>query len=138
MKPIVIKKDSLLCKIAINFGGMNGFDLRYGVSICEYNLHILAGLIAVLLITFVTISMVCLMISPVIYGVLHLYQGTTLNLNTRFGIIVDLVAISLFGIFKYHDNQYYKPHNNKVKEPSKLYLHWKSFKDKVCYKVTFE
>ena len=145
MKPIVFKKDSVLCKLAVKFGGMGEFNLKYGVSICEYNRYILTGLIVFLLVAISATLMVCLMISPVVYEVLHLYQGTPpLEVNNLFksiviiGFILDAITVAVVGILKYCDNQYYKPYNNKVKEPSKLYLHWKAFKDKVCFKVTFE
>ena len=141
-----IKRNSLTHKIA-RFGGM--WENEQNLSICELNQYLFFGFFGGLCIfIFGTILLVLLLI-PFYYGILHMVDNTFvafLDSKTeqghRFfgGLILDSIAIILYTFCRYmqYRQENYEYIAKKIKEPSKMDLHWQALKHKICVKVQIE
>ena len=140
-----IKRKSILYKIA-KFGGLceDWFDSN---SICSFHKHLLLGILRGIFGLVFCISVLTIMGSPFYYGILYLIDPVntfplTENVGLRIavGMGLDIVLIIIFVVFKYleYKDKNYVYKEKPTKEPSKLALHWRSFRDKICIKVEYE
>ena len=141
-----IKRTSISYKIA-EFGGLCE-EWYNSSSICSFHKHLLLGILQGLLILVFVASVLTIIGSPFYYGILYLIDSansfpsahSTAGISIAVGIIVDTFLVIVFVVFKYLDykNRNYVYKHQFTKEPSKLALHWQSFRDKICIKVEYE
>ena len=145
MKSVELKKGWLF-KIA-KIGGLSWHDETYGVSICEYNQYILKGAFTIIFCSILVLFISWVMINPIVYGVAYIFEyADMLQLMQKYievvaiGGAIDAVMLIWCPIALYCNSHHYI-HQQFVKvpkEPSAITLHWRAFKDKVCFTVNFK
>ena len=149
MKSIELKKGWLF-KIA-KIGGLSWHNENYGVSICEYNQCILKGALTFIFRSILVLFISYIMINPIVYGIAYVFEYTNIlqfmqefvGVGLIVGRIVD-VSVLIFGVISlvYNSDYYYQQRYDTAteipKEPSAIVLHWRAFKDKVCFTVNFK
>ena len=145
MKSVELKKGWLF-KIA-KIGGLSFYSEMYGVSICEYNQCILKGALTIIFCSIMASFVSYVIICPIVYGIAYVFEYNDIlqfmQKDIEFvsvGLAID-VALLICGVIAlfYNSNYYYQQrYDTATKEPSTIALHWRAFKDKVCFTVNFK
>jgi hypothetical protein len=141
MKPITIRPDGLLWRLATTYGTLNAWQAKeVGTDTCTYLRSVLWGVAVCVLITVMVSLVILLFIGvPLIPVVVGLVTGTWL-LEAEFWVVAGLWGV--LGLFAVH--QVLKHHRvierlfgsvRYDEEPSQVALLYRSFKDKVCVPI---
>lgn len=118
----------------------------YGVSICEYNQCILKGALTIIFCSIMALFVSYVIICPIVYGIAYVFEYNDIlqfmQKDIEFvsvGLAID-VALLICGVIAlfYNSNYYQQQYDTATKEPSAIALHWRAFKDKVCFTVNFK
>ena len=138
---MVVDKNSLLFRLASIYGQMPGYDIHHGCSICQYNKYFMKGFCICIAIVALTSLWLSILLAPLFYGILALMYpnvGYVFNEFSVCGLVVDGLAILVLLAVWIYPQIDHRPVGKSYKEPSQISLHWTSFKEKVCFKVTFK
>lgn len=146
-----IKRTSLIFRLA-KFGGLpHHWEDDEPYTICEINHHLFFGILWFITLSSVILFAVCTMLMPLYYGISWIFDHNIIfpphdsgrGTLTEIGIILWVFLISL-GMINFISDWYERrtiamwQDNPPPKEPSAISLHWKAFRDKVCFKVEIE
>lgn len=145
-----IKRTSYVFRLA-KFGGLTLHWEDQPYTICEINQHLIYGIFLFIALSSVILFAVISMIMPIYYGILWMIDHNNIfppvisgvGIFIEVGIVLWLFLISVVifhFIFEWNDKRTIAKWqaNLPPKEPSALWLHWKAFRNKVCFKVEIE
>lgn len=149
MKSVELKKGWLF-KIA-KIGGLSCYSEVYGVSICEYNQCILKGALTIIFCSIIALFVSYGIISPIVYGIAYVFEYNDIlqfmqkhiefvDAFIALDFVILICGVISFVISLFYDSNYYyqQRYNKALKEPSAIALHWRAFKDKICFTVNFK
>ena len=151
MKSVELRKGWLF-KIA-KIGGLSSYSEIYGVSICEYNQCILKGMLTIIACGIIALFVSYVIANPIVYGISYIFEyNDILQFMQKYiefvgvGFTIDVGILMCGGIYLFYNSDYYQQQRydkatkatKAPKEPPTIILHWRAFKDKVCFTVNFK
>lgn len=143
MKPQTYSKKSLHYRLAHVYAKCYEWDLQY-MNICEYTRKVLFGFFLAILLSFVVGGVLGGFTDFLIWFYVALTTGQYVELHSVgiFGVSIVVGSLVLVGSAmlkdKYHSYKRHKVIHEQPKPPSFIAEAYRSFKDKVCFKVNFE
>lgn len=143
-----IKRTSLIFRLAKLGGLPHHWEDDEPYTICEINHHLFFGILLFITLSSVILFSMIVMSIPLYYGIMWIFDHTIIfpphdsdrGTLIEIGIVLWVFLMSI-GSIKFISDWYERrtiamwQDNLPPKEPSTISLHWKAFREKICFKV---